>query len=347
MKNFGTNGNLLTLLSNYLKGRWQYVALNNTKSNLVKVTFGVPQDSNLGPIMFSIFVNDVAGCFKFADFSLYADDFKIFKQIKDNADYVHFQMDLNNFSNYCKANQLQLNISKCFHILFQRKLNPLTSDLYIDNNKIKTVDEVRDLGVTLDYKLNFENHVNNIVQSAFRRLGFVLRVTKDFTGLQSVITLYVAYVRSILEYSSVIWNPLYHKYIDKIERVQKKFINCLTYRYCRHRLSYCYELNVIHYNLMTLRSRRILFDVCFIFKVLNNLIDSHYCLENIYLNCSPHQPRKRRIFYINAYNTNYMLNSPLIRCTSTCNSIISGSDFDIFSVNYIYFKKQVKNSLEP
>ena len=71
--------------------------------------------------------------------------------------------------------------------------------------------ELRDLGVYFDEKISFNKHIDIIVAKAYSMLGFMKRICYEFTdplrvALKSV---YFAYVRSHLEYGSVIWHPNY------------------------------------------------------------------------------------------------------------------------------------------
>ncbi len=61
-------------------------------------------------------------------------------------------------------------------------------------------------------------------------LGFIFRSCKRFRNPESMITLYKAYVRSQVEYCSIVWSPIYQNSVDKIERVQRKFTRMLAGR---------------------------------------------------------------------------------------------------------------------
>ncbi|RVE45371.1 hypothetical protein evm_010000 [Chilo suppressalis] len=84
--------------------------------------------------------------------------------------------------------------------------------------------------VTLDSKLHFNLHIDSMVAKAFKQLGLILRLGKPFARGSTLKILYNAYVRSILEFGSVVWSPQYAVHKDRIERVQRKFIKSLDYR---------------------------------------------------------------------------------------------------------------------
>lgn len=199
---------------------------------------------------------------------------------------------------------------------------------------------MKDLGVTLDAKLLFETHIETIVQRAYRNLGFILRVTQGFKNQSSLLSLYNSTIRPILEYSAVVWNPVYRKYVDRIEGVQKKFINVLNFRFNRQRHYMPYLTNLPLYNLQTLESRRKLFDIVFMYKIVNNLIDSEYCINFLQFNANPYTLRSRPIFHIKRSYSNYFLNSPLIRCARTVNDLPQHDrNLDLFSVRLERFRR--------
>ena len=108
---------------------------------------GVPQGSVLGPLFFNIYVNDIPSIIDNQTL-IFADDTKIYREVKSKADFLQFQEDINCLLDWSTQCQLKFNISKC-HILH---LGPSHSygDYYLDGNKITTESSLRDLGVTID-----------------------------------------------------------------------------------------------------------------------------------------------------------------------------------------------------
>lgn len=87
------------------------------------VTSGVPQGSHLGPFLFLLYLNDVhfvVGCCK----SSFADDFKLYLAIRKSTDPLFLQEQFNVFVEWCDANRMALNASKCLVITFSRKHTP-------------------------------------------------------------------------------------------------------------------------------------------------------------------------------------------------------------------------------
>src|SRR5699024_7117803 len=102
-------------------------------------------------------------------------------------------------------------------------------DYTLNGVQLQRPEYIRDLGVTYDSKLNFIKHIENISSSAFRSLGMVLRNSKDLQDLNVVQLLYYSYVRSRLEYGSIIWNPIYQIHIDSLEKIQRRFLKYIVF----------------------------------------------------------------------------------------------------------------------
>ena len=81
LDHYGIRGNAYNLLKTYLTGRKQFVSVNEAISSTADIEYGVPQGSNLGPILFSIYVNDFFDTYDSAPV-LYADDTCIKVELK-------------------------------------------------------------------------------------------------------------------------------------------------------------------------------------------------------------------------------------------------------------------------
>ena len=113
MYRYGIRGIVLDWFTNYLCNRKQYVSINNVNSNMLPVACGVPQGSILVPMLFILFINDIASISKFAELIMFADDTNIFfKHATINELVVNVNNELQKISKWFKLNKLSLNITK-------------------------------------------------------------------------------------------------------------------------------------------------------------------------------------------------------------------------------------------
>lgn len=218
LRNFNINSCLLNWIFSYLNDRNQVVCINNFKSRCINPTSSVPQGSTLAPLLFILFINDLPSIILCKSL-LFADDLKILAKIKSLNDALRLQDSLNKLAKWCKDNHLSLNEAKCSVITFTRKVrdNILYFNYKLNGITLNRVAAIKDLGVIFDEKFNFNQHCNNIVTRSLKMLGFIFRALNKFKNQDSFIILYNAYVRSILEYCSLIWSPYYQMNIDLIE----------------------------------------------------------------------------------------------------------------------------------
>ena len=120
-KQFGVEGVLFNWFKSYLDGRKQRVIINGVTSDWYNVTSGVPQGSILGPTLFLLYVNDISKCIRNSELLLFADDAKLFKEIRSHNDCLFLQKDVDAFSLWCNTWCMQLSIEKCFHMNFSLK----------------------------------------------------------------------------------------------------------------------------------------------------------------------------------------------------------------------------------
>ena len=142
---------MLEWISSYIRGRTQRVQIGRCLSDPIAVTSSVAQGSHLGPILFSLFINDVVTVLKNVSFSIFADDLKISHKIQNYNDCEVLQDALNKLDNYIKGNGLKLNVKKCLVTSFTLKTSTRIEYPYkVGSSLLTRVKEVRDLGIIYD-----------------------------------------------------------------------------------------------------------------------------------------------------------------------------------------------------
>jgi len=104
-------------------------------------------------------------------------------------------------------NKLIFNIDKCFSMIYTRKKSCIHFDYSINNTYISVVDKIKDLGILFTCNLSFSLHINSVVASSFKMLGYIIRKTKSFSNINSTTLLFNAYVRSRLEFGLCVVGP--------------------------------------------------------------------------------------------------------------------------------------------
>ena len=327
---YGFGGNLLSWLKSYLTGRTLNVKIDDVLSEPFPATSGIAQGSHLGPLIFLLYFNDVNNSLECPRLA-FADDLKLFSKISDSADASSLQEQLNNFSSWCDTNCMTLNPSKCTVITFTRKKQPLHFDYTLNGMPLQRADYVKDLGVLLDTKLTFKQHVSFIVAKASRQLGLVMRMTRDFRDIQCLITLYQSLVRSSLEYCSAVWFPYYNNAIDRIESIQRRFVRyalrLLPWRQPMHDTRYEDRCQLLHID--TLQLRRETARAMVVSDVLTSRIDCPAILGQINLHVPPRSSRRMPSLHLPLRRTNYSANSAIIGLQRAFNRVSSVFDFHL------------------
>ena len=124
---------------------------------------------------------------------------------------------------------------------------------------------IRDLGVLIDSKLTFKQHIAGIVTKAYTRCNLIFRSFHSH-NVDSLLRAYCVYVRPLLEYASEVWSPRYVTYIDKLERVQRYFTRRLP---GFDSLPYHERLSLL--SLDRLELRRLKLDLSMYYRIMHNL----------------------------------------------------------------------------
>ena len=267
LKAYGIAGELLKWVTNFLSDRIQCTKVGGCYSPYKPIRSGVIQGSCLGPLLFLIYINDVVELFSdLVTPKLYADDVKLYTTIRSNVDCINFQHNLNKLYEWTLLWQLQISFSKCYiiHIGRYHSLNNVVK-YKLGDVALKTVDIVSDLGVNVDCKLNFCEHIANITRKAHARANLILRCFISGHRM-SIINAFKVYVRPLLEYNSSVWSPSLKKLIELLERVQRRFTKRIFGLY-----NLTYHQRLICLGLESLELRRLRADLLLVYKIVFGL----------------------------------------------------------------------------
>jgi len=157
----GIRGTLGNWFKSYLPKIQQYCSLNGKKSKEMKVTYGIPQVSCLGPLLFISYLNDFERCLKYSKTNIYVDDTNITIASNDKEKLVaDAQAELHNITEWIRLNKLSPNPSKTEYMIIghpmKAKGTNTPTELELITKEIKRVSNTKSLGVMVDEYLNWD-----------------------------------------------------------------------------------------------------------------------------------------------------------------------------------------------
>ena len=281
LQSLGITSKPLKWIQDFLRSRTQCVSVNGMSSDISNVTSGVPQGSVLGPILFLLYVCDATK--QVNNFlSLFADDTKLYSILLDlGHSHEQLQDDVDSLCRWSEKMLMSYNIDKC-HTLHLGKRNPLQtytlskSDLLPEESSfaqlhyMKNVNSEKDLGVIIDDKLSFNQHIESKLLKAKQLLG-VVRSTFKYMDEDIFLRLYKSIIRPHLEYADIVWSPTTKQYQDKIEKFQRRATRIVP---SLSNLSYKERLQKL--NLPTLKYRRMRSSLLFLYKYTHGLVNADF-----------------------------------------------------------------------
>jgi len=252
--------------------RFQRVVLNGSHSewaeireaSLAEVTSSVVQGSVLGPVLFTIYINDLDASIKPGHgvlISKFADDTKLGMEIATIQDCQRLQASLDELVTWSNEWGMELHTQKSLVIHFGRK-NP--EFVYkINGIPLQTTESARDLGILIRNDCDTSQHVHSIAKKAH---GLLSQLKRAFSYRDSEVLprIYKTYVRPTLEYAVQVWNPMKIGDIQALEKVQRRALSLVTDQ------GYMpYENKLQALGIPTLEARRQRGDMIEVFRILN------------------------------------------------------------------------------
>lgn len=219
----------------YLSNRVQHVEVNGHCSIISEVPSGVPQGSVLGPVLFLIYINDIAAeISQGVTVRLFADDCVLYSKIREESDQHRLSTSVRSIQDWCSKWKMKINTEKTvFARITNRTKNVLSFTYKLNGSHLVEVDSFKYLGVTLSKDLSWSQHINEICHKALKKLWFLRR---NLNGAPPHVKLmaYTTYIRPTLEYAASVWDPYRQNQICELEKVQRKAVRFILAKYNRH-----------------------------------------------------------------------------------------------------------------
>jgi len=250
---------------------YSYISIENIESDKKHITCGVPQGSVLGPTLFLLYVNDMPNASKVLNAILFADDTNLFYS-GNNIEYMCeiVSNELMHLNQWFIVNKLSLNINKTNFMIFSNKNIVGDFNINIDGRKIERVFVTKFLGVYIDAKLTWKNHIDCIKTKLSKNVSIMYRV-KYLLDSKALYALYCSLILPYLNYCCEIWGNNFHTRLDPLIKLQKRALRIIEHGgYRDHTQPLFYKYKTLRLDdLVKLSSK------CVMYRVYNDDLPVH------------------------------------------------------------------------
>ena len=273
LRHYGIRGLGNNILASYLSDRQQFISQNNIKSVTCDITCGVPQGSILGPLLFTLYINDLPTITSL-ETRLFADDTALCTSSTNTVELQKkMTQEFDKVVDWLAANKLSLNVAKSVYMIISKHK---TVDFTIKVKKqivLKNVSEYKYLGVYIDKDLSWSAQINFLCKRLAKTSGVLYKI-RNCINAHALLMLYHTMVKSVLQYGILSWGSASKYLLDPLEVTQNKILRIITFSGRRTNLAKLYmNMNVLPV------SKLYLWEVCkFVFKFKENLLPVNFSL---------------------------------------------------------------------
>ena len=287
-------------LRSFLCGRQQRVKIGNIVSPWADMNAGVPQGTLLGPVLFLLHINNLQTVCPSVK---YVDDTTLWESIAPDMNNSKLQTAANQVTNWCTNNNMQINCDKTKEMIiyFGKKVINIP-DKTMNGKQLERVEKSKLLGIIINNKLTWDDHVNYICAKVSKRIYFIRLLKRAGIAHDDIVLVFFSIIRSVLEYGAEVWHPgLNKKQTEKIEYIQKRVMKIIF-------PSLSYNEVIEKHNIPLLAERRE--DICKRFFISISKPD-HKLHKFLPKKCNLSHLRSKRAFHLPQVKTNRLKNSPI------------------------------------
>ena len=316
LKTYGFSDNSVKFMLSYLKERIQRVKINSNFSEWMEIKQGVPQGSILGPLLFNIYINDIFLVLNKSKLCNYADDNTIWVTNENKNEIVYdLESEVAILNTWFTENYMILNGDKSKLITFQT--NPVRHDvaqMNINGHVIKESNSVKLLGVTIDYQIKMDDHINKLCKEAGKKVNALARVSY-FMEENKRILLMKTFITSYFNYCPLVWMFCSRKGNNRINRIHERAMR-IAYRDYQS----TFEELLIKSKTVNSHTKNLQYLATEIYKTINGL-NPTFMNEIFSINTSPYNLRHSQFKNTEPNYKIYGFNTVSYRCNQIWNSL--------------------------
>lgn len=342
----GIRGTAHELLKSYLKDRKAVTKINGVLSNQSIINVGVPQGSVLGPTLYLLYIHNIQYANLVADYKIFADDTLLIYKAKTRHELESIiNMDLCRFNNWLKGNKLSINAEKTKYIIYKvRNKADIDLNLLVNEKAIERVTAYKYLGVVIDEKLKWEEHIDSIIKKIVPLLGIIKRSGITLTK-QTADNLYHAHIISHIRYNICNWSSCSSGLKDRIGIIINKAIKGL------HKFNWLTPTNEVfnRTGYLKLHELIVLEKSKLIFKMEKGIYNKNKLITN---RSSVHNYNTRRINHLHHIKSrielsrNSCLSSAIRLYNRLPNNLKESSNIEVFIKKLKYLMKNDSSQMD-
>ena len=237
---------------------------------MLEIRTGIPQESILGPLFFSIYINDIIKASAVFNYIMYADDTTLYCNLEDFVDCdteTAINRELQKINLWLLRNKLTLNVDKTKFMIFHKRKKVPNLSIALNNIAITKVDTFNYLGILLDSNLSWKSHTDMLVLKISTLIG-VLHSVKKYFPKSILLTIYKSLITPHLNYGLLLWGNRR----SRVNILQKKAIRVVNFSpYISHSEPIFKNLKLLNMDdLFTLKK------IKFLHKLAHNTLPTYF-----------------------------------------------------------------------
>ena len=225
---YGVRGKALDLFTSYLSNRKHVTRIADCTSSPKPINLSVPQGTHLAPLLFLLYINDLPHISNLIEPILFADDLTISFSGREIHQIENIcNSEINKIVTWTQSNRLSINYNKTFSIFISNQSSLHTPNIVLNGNTVQFFPSGKFLGVTIDEKLNFKQHIDLISKKVSKSIGIIYKLN-SYLPKSKLVSLYYTFIYPYLLYCNVVWGGTFSTHLEPLFRLQKRAIRVIN-----------------------------------------------------------------------------------------------------------------------